>query len=159
MSDMPELISDCVEKSAIKVFDSMAGLNGQTKVKASDASDVLVDGVAGMVGFAGPVTGVVYLIMSDRVAKLVAAKILGTDDVGPDEIKDVVGELTNMVTGGLKNDLAASGYDSKLTIPTFITAKKSKIAVKNAGVATSNVIELDGIGETIQVRVLARAAA
>lgn len=159
MSELSGMISSTVEKSILSVFGTMANLSGDPLLRTEDSSDIHVNGVGGFVQFAGPLSGVVYLLMSETLAHRVAASILGSDKVDANEVKDVIGELTNMVAGGLKNDLASTGFDSKLTIPTFIRSPDSRINVRNVTVATNNVVSLKGTGENVQVRVLARRMA
>ena len=45
-----------------------------------------------------------------------------------DEIADLVGELTNMVTGGAKSLLEIKGYDFSMATPTVIRGKGQKIS-------------------------------
>ncbi|MBL9170528.1 MAG: chemotaxis protein CheX [Verrucomicrobiales bacterium] len=156
MSELSGKIADMVEQSVLSVFGTMANLSGEPVSKAEDATDIQLNGVGGFVNFAGPLSGAVYLLMSEQTARQVTANMLGTDEVGAGEIKDVVGELTNMVAGGLKNQLATAGLDSSLTIPTYIMGENSRISVRNTSVATKNVIRLPGILDHVQVRVLAR---
>ena len=63
--------------------------------------------MTGSVGFAGEnVTGAVYLHLSAAFANRVAAAMLGLQPeeiMGETEVNDVVGEVTNMLTGGLKS--------------------------------------------------------
>ena len=148
-----------VEQSVLSVFDTMVSLPGQPVSKNEDFEDVRVNGVGGFVNFGGALSGVVYLLMSEDLAQRVTCNMLGSEKADPAEVRDVIGELTNMVAGGLKNSLATAGYDSVLTIPTFIRAENSRINVRNVSVATSNIIRLPGVADPVEVRVLARQAA
>jgi chemotaxis protein CheX len=159
MSELSGKISTAVERTVLGVVETMAGVEARAVSRSDDPSDIRVEGVAGSVQFAGPLSGVVYLLMPELLAQRIAERMLGTTDVGPNEVKDVVGELTNMVAGGLKNDLAGAGLDSKLTIPTVIRAEQSRIIVRNVSLSTTNVIRLPGEGAELQVRVLAREMA
>lgn len=72
------------------------------------------------IGFAGKVTGHVYLRMSPVSAKAIAAGILGMDPAEPlqrDEIQDAAGELLNIMTGNFKSNLCDAGLDCKLQPP------------------------------------------
>jgi CheY-specific phosphatase CheX len=73
----------------------------------------------GSIGFAGKVAGHVYLRMSFGSAKAIAAGILGLEpnELGPDEIRDAVGELLNIMTGNFKSNLCDAGLDCKLQPP------------------------------------------
>jgi chemotaxis protein CheX len=79
--------------------------------------------ISGSVGFAGEtVTGAVYLHLSATVACLLSACMLGTSaqDLSEAEVNDVVGELTNMLTGGLKSWLCDSGAPCAVSTPGII---------------------------------------
>lgn len=83
--------------------------------------------VVGNVGFAGGISGMVYLAMPESLAKTVTATML---DQNPDQldsnsemINDAIGELTNMSAGACKNQLSDLGYSCRLTIPFIIRGK------------------------------------
>jgi CheY-specific phosphatase CheX len=76
--------------------------------------------VRGAIGFAGKVTGHVYLRMSSASAKAIAAGILGLQPGelnDNDEIRDAAGELLNIMTGNFKSNLCDAGLDCKLQPP------------------------------------------
>ena len=73
----------------------------------------------GSIGFAGKVTGHVYLRMSSACAKAISAGILGLppEELGTEEIRDATGELLNIMTGNFKSNLCDAGLDCKLQPP------------------------------------------
>ena len=104
------------------VFDTMLSMKAVLVPRA----DVPLFGerVSGSVGFAGDtVTGAVYLHLSAPFANQVAAAMLGLapeEITGEHEVNDVVGEATNMLTGGLKSWLCDSGADCAVSTPAII---------------------------------------
>jgi len=48
-------------------------------------------------------------------------------------VRDVVGEITNMVSGGAKKVLSEKGYKFEMAIPTTITGKSHSITHKTKG--------------------------
>lgn len=80
--------------------------------------------VSGSVGFAGEtVTGAVYLHLSSSLAKQVTAAMLGLppeEIAGDADVNDVVGEATNMLTGGLKSWLCDAGAGCAMSTPAII---------------------------------------
>jgi len=79
--------------------------------------------VTGSVGFAGEtINGAVYLHLPARFASLLAACLLGTSAEGlnPAEVNDAVGEITNMLTGGLKSWLCDLGAACAMSTPGII---------------------------------------
>lgn len=94
--------------------------------------------VIGNVGFAGEANGLVYLCFTDAFARHAAGNILGMSAVeieqhGHEVVKDVVGEITNMTTGGFKNALCDYGFPCKLSLPTIVRGDHLSIAaIKSA---------------------------
>ena len=104
------------------VFDTMLSMKAGLVPKA--ALPQYDERVTGAVGFGGPeVTGAVYLHISAGFAKVMAVTMLGLtleDISGESEVNDVVGEATNMLTGGLKSWLCDCGYDCAVSTPVII---------------------------------------
>ena len=94
--------------------------------------------VIGSVGFAGEANGLVYLCFTDQFARHAAGHILGlsageVEMHGPEVVKDVVGEITNMTTGGFKNALCDYGFPCMLSVPTIVRGDRLSIAaIKSA---------------------------
>jgi len=79
--------------------------------------------VTGSVGFGGDtVTGALYLHMSAGLAQKAASVMLGlpAEELGEQEVNDVVGEMTNMLTGHLKSCLCDSGAPCAVSTPAII---------------------------------------
>jgi chemotaxis protein CheX len=94
--------------------------------------------IIGNVGFAGDANGLVYLCFTDEFARYAAGHILGMsageiEMHGYEVVKDVIGEITNMTTGGFKNALADYGFPCKLSLPTIVRGDRLSIAaIKSA---------------------------
>lgn len=80
--------------------------------------------VTGVVGMAGEeIDGVLYLHLGDDLAVKATAAMLGMgpdDGIGEAEVNDVVGEITNMVAGGLKSHLNDLGAGCAMSTPGII---------------------------------------
>jgi len=115
-------VKEFMTRHLVDVFDTMLSM------KASLAPNAELpqfgERVSGSVGFAGEtVTGAVYLHLSAPLASHVAAAMLGLppeEITGEHEVNDVVGEATNMLTGGLKSWLCDSGFDCAVSTPAII---------------------------------------
>ena len=87
--------------------------------------------VSGSVGFAGEsVNGVVYLHLSAPFAHQVAATMLGIkpeEITNENDVNDVVGEATNMLTGGLKSWMCDIGCDCAVSTPAIIRGNSFSI--------------------------------
>jgi chemotaxis protein CheX len=94
------------------------------------------DRVTGSVGMAGnTVTGSVYLHLTSVFAGQAAAAMLGlgAEELGNDEVNDVIGEVTNMLAGGLKSWLCDAGAACALTTPAVIRGSSFEIKPKPGG--------------------------
>lgn len=103
----------------VKTFQTM--LSSKLETIQPDAAEPLQGThLLGTIGFSGKVQGIVYLRMSLSSAKTVAAGILGMkpDEMqDTNEIRDVAGELLNIMTGNFKSNLCDAGLDCRLEPP------------------------------------------
>jgi len=76
--------------------------------------------ISGIIGLSGRASGTVVLSLNRQTALSAAQTMLGEaqTEINAD-VKDVVGELANMVAGSAKAQLAQ--FDMSLTIPTVVT--------------------------------------
>jgi chemotaxis protein CheX len=116
----------------------------------------IFDGVTGSVSLTGRVDGVVYTAFTDKFATLVAGRILGAESITESDVSDVVGELTNMISGNLKSQLTDLGYNCQLSIPTVMRGGHIAVVAKDAPLSIRNTYSLADIGETLTVQVFAR---
>ena len=102
----------------VKTFQTMLSLNLES-VDVHHLNSLEGTHMRCSIGFAGKVTGHVYLRMSSACAKAIAAGILGLppEELGADEIRDAAGELLNIMTGNFKSNLCDAGLDCKLQPP------------------------------------------
>ena len=102
-----------------KAFQTMLGLELE-KFPAHQLVGLNGEHMRGRIGFTGKVTGHVYLRMTLSSARTVAAAILGCAPAAmtePEEIRDAVGELLNIMTGNFKSNLCDAGLECKLEPP------------------------------------------
>lgn len=152
------LISSFVRGAVREVFSTMLTL----EVVCDDSVDdqlippLQVAGVCGGVGFTGKMSGILYLNLSDQFAKKCASHVLGDGELSDGEVSDVVGELTNMVTGNLKSKMADRGFNCTLTIPNVIRGGQLSIDSSQASICLYNVFIETATKATIGVQVFAR---
>jgi len=122
--DVRHLISEHVAE----VFKTMLSL--ELAPVSGNAMPKFGERVTGSVGFGGEsVTGAVYLHMSAALAKELASAMLGlsADELSDHESNDVVGEITNMLTGQLKSCLCDAGATCAVSTPTIIRGESYEI--------------------------------
>jgi CheY-specific phosphatase CheX len=113
------------------VFNTMLSI----KINPSDVEPLeAISGecIVGIVGFAGKAVGAVYIHVSESLAKIIAARILGKkiEDVSSTMVNDVVGEVCNMVAGNLKSSLCDHQFKCALTIPSVTRGSNFQIRTK-----------------------------
>ena len=115
-------ICEFMTRHLVDVFDTMLAMPAALTPKAGLPH--FEERVTGSVGFAGDsVTGAVYLHLSAAFANRVAAAMLGLppeETIGENDVNDVVGEATNMLTGGLKSWLCDAGAGCAVSTPAII---------------------------------------
>ena len=115
-------VHDFMARHLVDVFDTILSMKAILVPQADPPP--FGERVSGSVGFAGDtVTGAVYLHLSAPFANQVAAAMLGLkleEITGENEVNDVVGEVTNMLTGGLKSWLCDTGADCAVSTPAII---------------------------------------
>ncbi|MCW8907710.1 MAG: chemotaxis protein CheX, partial [Sedimenticola sp.] len=88
--------------------------------------------VSGLIGLTGAqMKGSLAISFTEPVILQIAENMLGEKvDSIDDTITDLVGEITNMVTGGAKRTLSEMGYDFDLAIPGVVSGKQHSITHK-----------------------------
>jgi chemotaxis protein CheX len=122
-------VSEFMKRHLVDIFNTMLSMPA---VPAQPSEQPLDDErVTGAVGFAGEsVTGAVYLHLSTPFANRMAAAMLGLppeEIISDSDANDVVGEISNMLTGGLKSWLCDAGAECALSTPAIIRGRSFAI--------------------------------
>lgn len=83
--------------------------------------------LSAFIGIAGPWAGGVAVHGSAQLARTLAAKMLMMDDassLSEDDVRDAMGEICNMVAGGLKTRCQAIGMDFDITVPLVVLSSE-----------------------------------
>lgn len=137
MTTTPPAIDDVCELIAGTAMDVLATVFDLGAVPAEPVA-VAPDTtwVASAVGFAGDTNGVIYLRASAPFARTLAMRMLGLGEAeieGDEMVNDVMGELGNMIVGGVKSRLCDSGHPCVLTIPTIVRGVRLQAAAAGGG--------------------------
>ncbi len=125
MTDITSLSMKTLLANAIQdIFDTMLSMSVEMIGKDFE---IMKDNnrVVGSVGFAGGVTGCMNIHLTEAFARIIAGNMLGEDpeDIQSEDIRDVVGELSNMIGGALKSRICDNGTNCSLSIPTTMTGE------------------------------------
>ncbi|HVU17189.1 MAG TPA: chemotaxis protein CheX [Candidatus Didemnitutus sp.] len=157
-----KIISDAIVASLRNVFWTMLQQMPSLEAPASAAIQGEDDGkfeVIGSVGFAGEVSGTVYLCLTEEFARLSTAHVLGMTPAevafsGSDLVKDAIGEVTNMTAGGFKNELCDLGLPCKLGLPTIL--RGHSLAVASSKSITRHLFWFQCSGHRLAANILIR---
>ena len=114
-------ICEFMNRHLMDVFETM--LTMRAVPKADFAKPYHEERVTGSIAFAGEhISGSVYLHLATPFANQMATAMLGlgAENLRESDVNDVVGEVTNMLTGGLKSWLCDSGADCAVGTPAII---------------------------------------
>ena len=121
--------------SLINVLSTMAQTQlkpGKSRIKTDEKA---CGDVSGLIGMVGPQTrGSFSITFDEQLALTIMERMLGErPDSINEEVTDMVGEITNMVTGGAKNLLGQKGFDFDMATPIVVSGKDHTITHKSQG--------------------------
>lgn len=122
-------------ESVVNVLSTMASIKVTPGKPGLKTDDVAKGDVTGIIGMAGQQTkGSFAITFSEKAIFDIAAKMLGDHPTEVDDsVTDLVGEITNMATGGAKALFEQKGYDFDMAIPTVVAGKDHRIVHKSTG--------------------------
>ncbi|MEE4263721.1 MAG: flagellar motor switch protein FliN [Desulfobacteraceae bacterium] len=126
-------IKSHVVASIIDVFDTMFSA---TLEHADSVTSESLEGIrnVGSVSFSGDVTGMVSIHVSETFAREMAAEMLGMEAgeiEGDEKVRDMLGEVGNIVGGNLKASFTDAGLSCVLSTPSFTTGTEFTIEALN----------------------------
>ena len=116
-------IENPIVHSVSEVFEMMLSMDVKPFIQTS-GTPVLSNRIVGSISFSGKVLGRLNLHIPTSLSRQMAGALLGMEPQeieGLEEVKDVVGEICNMVSGALKSDLCDRGMACKVSPPSFTT--------------------------------------
>jgi chemotaxis protein CheX len=121
--------------SLVNVLSTMANTTivpGQPRIKKDE---VARGDVSGLIGMIGPQTkGSFSVSFEESLALEIMNRMLGEKPKTiNEEVTDLVGEITNMVTGGAKRILGEKGYEFSMATPVVVSGKGHTITHKCDG--------------------------
>jgi chemotaxis protein CheX len=130
---MSKSLTNDLNALASEVFSSMANMCLEPSENA-DAPE-LTEYIVSSVHLAGAWEGSVHLDMNIDLARATTARLLGAEetDVTSEDIQDAVGELANMLGGGVKELVP---QPCKLSLPSVATGDKRESVIGRGRVAS-----------------------
>jgi flagellar motor switch protein FliN/FliY len=118
--------------SVREVFDMMLSMDLEFDQRVAQ-NYMFGNRVLGTINLVGTVMGIVTIQVSEKFSRMMTGKMLDLepDDIqSMDEIKDVIGELLNMIGGNLKSCLCDADLNCNLSTPALTTGKDYKFETK-----------------------------
>ncbi|HEB54609.1 MAG TPA: chemotaxis protein CheX [bacterium] len=147
----PQLV-DSLRDAAREIFETMVFLTPSSIEPRQTNSTFFDADVVGLLSFTGTASGTVAVTASNKLARLMAAKMLMmepeelTEDA---EVADAFGEIVNMLTGSFKNAWVANGNQMELSVPNVVMAGSVSINSQPNGSGVRVMVE----GEPVDVGV------
>lgn len=121
--------------SMLNVMSTMAQMELTPEKPKLKKSEIAMGDVSGLIGMVSPEARGSLSITFDE--PLALATMLGMVGEAPDtvneEITDLVGEITNMVTGGAKRMLSEKGFEFDMATPVVVSGHDHTIHHKAKG--------------------------
>lgn len=118
--DFAKKIIDSTEE----IFTTMVFMPITAGEPLTEGQEVLDCHVSAMIGLSGDMTSMLSIHCPGNVGIGITDEMLGmeVEEVNAD-VKDTLGEIANMLAGGLKESLAAEEISLELSIPTTVSGK------------------------------------
>lgn len=121
--------------SLVNVLTTMASTELKPGKPGLKKDELARGDVSGLIGLVGPQTKGSFSVSFDEPLALeIMERMLGERPTKiNEEVTDMVGEITNMVTGGAKKMLAEKGYDFDMATPMVVAGKNHTITHRSEG--------------------------
>jgi chemotaxis protein CheX len=113
-----------VVQATTEVFDTMVLMDISAGRPLTERTEKFIQSISGIVGLSGQRRGMLAVHCPVPVALGIARALLGEEceDVNED-VKDAIGEIVNMVAGGVKTLLQEAGEILELAVPSIIAGQ------------------------------------
>ncbi|MDH5543272.1 MAG: chemotaxis protein CheX [Nitrospinota bacterium] len=132
-------------KATLNVLEMMAFVKPVAGKPYLKKDKVASGDISGVIGLTGATKGVVIISLSKEAALKIVGGMLGeTLTELNDDIKDAVGEITNMISGDARRALSEKGHNFEAGLPSVITGKNHEIESITSGPTVAIPFTVDG---------------
>ena len=129
---------------AKEIFETMIFVNFE---ETSDQEDIIEgDSLLGSITFKGGIEGCFGICCSVPCAKTIALNMLAMDpseELSEAEISDAIGEVTNMVMGGIKSRILDAVGNIEVSIPIVTSGQGLENSLGEGAIKSSVKVKLD----------------
>jgi len=120
--------------AAIHVLRTMASVEAKPGKPFLKNDKKATGDITGIIGITGQISGSLSITFTLSCIEQIVGSMFGEEVHGmTDEIRDAVGELTNMISGDARNKLSELGINLKAALPTVISGMGHVVKHINAG--------------------------
>ena len=131
-------------EGTVSVLKTMAFVEPRAGKPYLKADNLAKGDISGIIGLTGSAAGSLALSFSEGAILRIVSNMLGEDLKSINcDVKDAVGELTNMVSGVARKNLEAQGFYIQAAIPTIVSGKNHSIAHVMGGPSLIIPFEID----------------
>ncbi len=111
-----------------EIFSTMLMMEVHADVIADPDSVEMHSDILSIIGLGGALRGMVAIHCPAETAKKITAFFLDMEITElDDDVKDAIGEIANMVAGGLKTFFAEAGINTELALPSSVVGHAIKV--------------------------------
>ncbi|HVO66769.1 MAG TPA: chemotaxis protein CheX [Syntrophales bacterium] len=115
-------------EGTVEVLTTMAFVNPKPGKPYLKKNNLAKGDVSGIIGLTGTITGSLALSFSAGSILKIVSNMLGEQMTSINgDIRDAVGEITNMVSGAARKKIEAMGFSLSASIPTVVSGKEHSI--------------------------------
>lgn len=149
---------DIIKEAVVDIFSSMVLLD-ITVIEGDTFAPMEGSMLSGMIGLAGDLQGTVLIHLPAPVAIDITNAFLGLEiDAVDDDVKDAIGELANMVAGGVKFLIPEKDQDIELAIPSVVCGQSYSCEATGKFERTSVLFELGSGRFVVEMQVKAASS-
>jgi chemotaxis protein CheX len=138
--------------ATLNVLETMAFIKSEAQKPYLKKENVAKGDVSGIVGFTGDTDCTVFITFDESCIVKIVSNMLGEqiNEIN-DEIKDAVGELTNMISGQARKELEEMGKLFQGGIPSVVSGKNHELMPLTKGPRIAIPFKTDFGSFTIEV--------
>ncbi|PLX84977.1 MAG: chemotaxis protein CheX [Desulfuromonas sp.] len=117
-------LEQIIIESVREIFATMVLMEVAPEKPLTEKVSSFSDHASGLLGISGDLKGLVGIHCPLPTAGAITASLLGIPaDEANEDVKDAMGEMANMIAGGIKTALEAEGKNLELAIPSTIAGR------------------------------------
>ena len=115
--------------STEEIFSTMIFMDISAAEPLTESKEALDCHVSSMIGLSGDFTSMLSIHCPGSVGQAITGEMLGMEvEEVNDDVKDTLGEISNMLAGGIKEAFAAENISLELSIPTTVSGKSYTVS-------------------------------